>query len=230
MSKKKKQNTPQKKTKQPSKSDRIFTIVCVAVCVALLAAAIYAVIPKTPKEDKVSTPNVDALEKGQYYFATIDIYDYGKIKVQLDHTEAPISVENFVNLAKSGFYEGTTFHRIIQNFMMQGGATMIPEKEPESIVGEFKANGYDNNIAHKRGVISMARTDDPNSATSQFFIMQVTKPHLDGKYAAFGYVVEGMDVVDAICDSAKPIDDNGSIALTERPVIDSVTITVETVS
>ena len=113
---------------------------------------------------------------------------------------------------------------------MQGGATMIPEKEPESIVGEFKANGYDNNIAHKRGVISMARTNEYNSASSQFFIMQVTKPHLDGKYAAFGYVVEGLDVVDAICDNAVPTDDNGSIELTARPIIDTVAITVETVS
>ncbi len=230
MSKKKKMKTPQKKAAPSTKSDRLFTIVSVAVCLVLLAAAIYAVIPKAAKEDQVSLPNVEALEEGQYYFATIDIYDYGKIKVQLDHTEAPITVENFVKLAKSGFYEGTSFHRIIQDFMMQGGGTMIPEKEPETIVGEFKANGYDNNIAHKRGVISMARTSEYNSASSQFFIMHATKTHLDGKYAAFGYVVEGMDVVDAICDSAEPTDDNGSIDLTDRPVIDSVTITVETVS
>lgn len=227
MSQKKKPSTPQKQAKQPSKSNRFWTVFCVILCLGLLVAAIIAVIPRSPK---INTPNVDALENGQYYFATIDIYDYGKIKVQLDHTEAPITVENFVKLAKSGFYEGTSFHRIIQDFMMQGGATMIPEKEPESIVGEFKANGYDNNIAHKRGVISMARTNEYNSASSQFFIMQVTKPHLDGKYAAFGYVVEGMDVVDAICDNAVPTDDNGSIELTARPIIDTVAITVETVS
>ena len=230
MSKKKKLNTPQKKKKQSSKSDQIFTIVSVAICLVLLAAAIYAVIPKTPKAEKINTPNVDALEKGQYYFVAIDIYDYGTIKVQLDHTEAPITVENFVKLAKSGFYEGTSFHRIIQDFMMQGGATSIPEKTPESVVGEFKANGYDNNIAHKRGVISMARATDYNSASSQFFILQATKTHLDGKYAAFGYVVEGMDVVDAICDGAEPTDDNGTIELTERPIIDTITITVETAS
>lgn len=226
MSKKKKSNTTQKKAKQPSKSDRIWTIVSVGICLVLLVAAIIAVIPKSPK---VNTPNVDTLEKGQYYYATIDIYDYGKIKVQLDHTEAPITVENFVKLAKSGFYEGTSFHRIIKDFMMQGGATMIPGKEPENIVGEFKANGYDNNITHKRGVISMARTNEYNSATSQFFIMQATKPHLDGNYAAFGYVVEGMDVVDAICDTVGTEKDE-SIARFDQPVIDSVTITVETVS
>ena len=230
MSQKKKSNTLQKKAKQPSKSDNIWTIFCVILCLGLLVAAIIAVIPKSPESEKPSTPNVDALEKGQYYFATIDLYDYGKIKVQLDHTEAPITVENFVKLAKSGFYEGTSFHRIIKDFMMQGGATIIPEKMPESIVGEFQANGYDNNITHKRGVISMARTSEYNSATSQFFIMQTTKTHLDGKYAAFGYVVEGMDVVDAICDNIQATDDNGSIDLPDRPVIDTVTITVENVS
>lgn len=230
MSNKKKSSPPPKKTKQPSKSDRVFTIVSVSVCVILLIIAFIAVLPKSSKSEKIDTPNVDALEKGQYYFATIDIYDYGKIKVQLDHTEAPITVENFVKLAKSGFYEGTSFHRIIQDFMMQGGGTMIAAKEPEAIVGEFKANGYDNNIAHKRGVISMARTSEYNSATSQFFIMQTTKTHLDGKYAAFGYVVEGMDVVDTICDTVGTADDSSSIELTERPIINTVTITVETVS
>lgn len=230
MSKIRKPNTSQKKKPQTFKSDQIFTIVSVSVCVILLIAAIVAVIPKAPKTEKVSTPNVDALEKGQYYFAAIEIYDYGTIRVQLDHTEAPITVENFVKLAKSGFYEGTSFHRIIKDFMMQGGATSIPEKTPDTIVGEFKANGYDNNITHQRGVISMARTSEYNSASSQFFIMHATKTHLDGKYAAFGYVVEGMDVVDAICNGAEPTDDNGSIALTDRPIIDTITITVETVS
>lgn len=234
MSKKKthasqKKATPAK-AKQVTKSDRLWIIFGAAVCVCLLVLAIIAVIPKDSPSAKPDTPNVDALEKGQYYYAVIDIAGYGYIKVQLDHTQAPITVENFVKLAKSGFYEGKTFHRIIKDFMMQGGGTMIAGNEPENIVGEFKANGYDNNITHKRGVISMARADDYNSASSQFFIMQVTKPHLDGKYAAFGYVVEGMDVVDAICDNIATTDDNGSVSLMDQPIIDTVAILVESPS
>ena len=235
MSKKKNvKNPPQKadpqKTKQASKSDRIWTIFGVAVCVCLLIVALIAVLPKESQPERPALPNVDALQENQRFYATIKIVDYGTIRVELDHTEAPITVENFVTLAKSGFYEGVTFHRIIKDFMMQGGATMIPSKQPANIVGEFKANGYDNNITHKRGVISMARADDYNSANSQFFIMQVTKTHLDGKYAAFGHVVEGLEVVDAICDNIEATDDNGSISLLDRPIIDSITITVETVS
>lgn len=232
---KKKAKAPQQKavsaqTKQVAKKDRLWFIFGAVVCVCLLALAIYAVLPKTPAAQKPSTPHVDALEKGQYYYAVIDIAGYGKIKVQLDHTQAPITVDNFVKLAKSGFYDGKTFHRIIKDFMMQGGGTMIAANEPENVIGEFKANGYDNNITHKRGVISMARADDYNSASSQFFIMQVTKPHLDGNYAAFGYVVDGMGVVDSICDNIETTDDNGSVSLMDQPVIDSVTISVETPS
>ena len=189
---KKKTKTPQKnaspaKAKQATKSDRLWIIFGAVVCVCLLVLAIIAVIPKAPQTEKPNTPNVDALENGQYYYAIIDIAGYGHIKVQLDHTQAPITVENFIKLAKSGFYDGKTFHRIIKDFMMQGGGTMIPANEPENIVGEFKANGYDNNITHKRGVISMARSgSDNDSASSQFFILHKTNTNLDGYYAAFG--------------------------------------------
>lgn len=221
-----------KKSKQPSKSDRIWTIFLIVLSVCVIGLAIYAVIPeKQPQAPKVEAPKFEELGENQYYFATIEIFEYGTIKVQLDHKEAPITVANFVKLAKDKFYDGLNFHRIIQGFMMQGGRTSIPEKIPDTIVGEFKANGYENNIAHKRGVISMARSgNDNNSASSQFFIMQKTNSSLDGHYAAFGYVVEGIEVVDAICDSAEPKDDNGSIDLWEQPVIDSITITIETVS
>lgn len=124
----------------------------------------------------------------------------GKIKIELDPTAAPITVENFEKLVRQGFYDGLTFHRIIPGFMIQGG-------DPEGtgmggpgygIKGEFARNGVDNPIKHTRGVISMARSMMPNSAGSQFFIMHEDAPHLDGSYAAFGHVVEGMEVVDEI--------------------------------
>lgn len=132
--------------------------------------------------------------------AIIDVKDYGTIKVELNPSEAPITVENFVKLAKSGFYKGLTFHRVIKGFMIQGGCpkgngTGGPGYE---IKGEFAANGVPNNISHKRGVISMARAYDPNSAGSQFFIMHKDGNFLDGQYAAFGETVEGIEVVDKI--------------------------------
>ena len=132
--------------------------------------------------------------------AIIDVKDYGTIKVELNPKEAPITVENFVKLAKSGFYNGLTFHRVIKGFMIQGGCpkgngTGGPGYE---IKGEFAANGVPNNISHKRGVISMARAYDPNSAGSQFFIMHKDGTFLDGQYAAFGETVEGIEVVDKV--------------------------------
>ena len=132
--------------------------------------------------------------------AIIDIKDYGTIKVELNPNEAPITVENFVKLAKSGFYNGLTFHRVIKGFMIQGGCpkgngTGGPGYE---IKGEFAANGVRNNISHKRGVISMARAYDPDSAGSQFFIMHKDGTFLDGQYAAFGETIEGIEVVDKV--------------------------------
>ena len=132
--------------------------------------------------------------------AIIDIKDYGTIKVELNPKEAPITVENFVKLAKSGFYNGLTFHRVIKGFMIQGGC---PKGNGTggpgyNIKGEFSANGVPNSISHKRGVISMARAYDPNSAGSQFFIMHKDGNFLDGQYAAFGETVEGIEVVDKV--------------------------------
>lgn len=158
--------------------------------------------------------------------ATIDIKDYGTIELVLYPDFAPITVENFVNLAESGFYDGLTFHRIMYGFMMQGGD---PEGtgfggSDKTIKGEFAANGVDNPLIHKRGTISMARSNDPDSASSQFFIMHQDYPSLNGYYAAFGEVVSGIEVVDAICESAQPIDDNGTIPADQQPVINSITI------
>ena len=122
------------------------------------------------------------------------------IKVELDESAAPITVENFKNLVRSGFYDGLTFHRIIPGFMIQGGDPKGNGTggSGKHIKGEFAKNGVNNPIRHKRGVISMARAQDPDSASSQFFIMHADAPHLDGDYAAFGHVVEGMDAVDEI--------------------------------
>lgn len=160
------------------------------------------------------------------HHAEIEIKDYGTVSVELDGDTAPITVQNFMDLANAGFYDGLTFHRIIDGFMIQGGD---PNGDGtggsgQNIVGEFEANGYANNIAHTKGVISMARAQDPNSASSQFFIMVADAPHLDGMYAAFGHVTEGQDAVDKIAADAKPLDDNGTIAPEDQPVITSVKI------
>ena len=156
------------------------------------------------------------------HHAVITVKDYGEIKVELDGDTAPISVDNFMKLAKDGYYDGVTFHRIIEGFMIQGGNGA----ETATIKGEFSSNGVKNNILHKRGVISMARVNGLNdSASSQFFIMHADSASLDGDYAAFGHVTDGMDVVDAIAKDAKPTDGNGGIAPDEQPVITSVVIT-----
>ena len=144
---------------------------------------------------------------------TIEMKDGGVIKAELYPDIAPISVDNFVKLASKGFYNGLTFHRVIPGFMIQGGC---PEGTGMggpgyTIKGEFAANGVNNPLKHERGVLSMARAMDPDSAGSQFFIMHETSPHLDGQYAAFGKVIEGMDVVDRIANvrtnySDKPLE------------------------
>ena len=158
--------------------------------------------------------------------ATIKVKKYGTIKLELDADKAPITVTNFVKLANDGFYDGLTFHRIISGFMIQGGD---PKGDGtggsnETIKGEFEENGIKNSISHKRGVISMARSNDPNSASSQFFIVHKNSTFLDGKYAAFGHVTEGMDVVDKIA-KIKPIDeDSGQVASSKQPVIETITI------
>lgn len=139
---------------------------------------------------------------------TIDVQDYGTITLELDADEAPISVTNFVNLAEEGFYDGLTFHRIISGFMIQGGDPKGNGTggSDTTIKGEFSENGVENNISHVRGTISMARANDPDSASSQFFIVHEDSTFLDGQYAAFGHVTDGMDVVDAICENT-PVQD-----------------------
>ena len=154
----------------------------------------------------------------------ITIKDYGTIKISLDAEAAPLTVENFLKLTKEGFYDGLTFHRIMNGFMMQGGD---PEGNgtggsDETIKGEFAENGVDNPLSHTRGAISMARSQDYDSASSQFFIVHEDSTYLDGQYAAFGYVTEGMDVVDKICETVPAIDQNGTVLPENQPVIESI--------
>ena len=156
----------------------------------------------------------------------IDVKDYGEIALTLDSEAAPITVGNFVTLAKDGFYDGLTFHRIIDGFMIQGG-------DPDgngtggsetTIKGEFAGNGWENPISHVRGTISMARAMDPDSASSQFFIVHEDSTFLDGDYAAFGAVTSGMEVVDAICEAVEPVDGNGTVLPEDQPIINSIRV------
>ena len=164
---------------------------------------------------------------GQLRHAEITVKDYGTIKLELDEGAAPITVANFIQLAQSGFYDGLTFHRIMDGFMIQGGD---PDGNgtggsKETIKGEFAKNGVSNPISHVKGTISMARSNDPNSARSQFFITVADATFLDGSYAAFGRVTVGMEVAEQIAKDARPIDSNGTIPPEQQPVIEKIVIT-----
>ena len=160
------------------------------------------------------------------HHAQIVIKDYGTISLELDADVAPITVENFANLVNEGFYDGLTFHRIIDGFMIQGGDPLGTGMggSDEEIKGEFLQNGVKNSISHKRGVISMARAQSYNSASSQFFIVHQDSTFLDGAYAAFGYVTEGIEIVDKICEDTKVEDDNGTVLKENQPIIEKITM------
>lgn len=195
-------------------------ILAAAVLVVIAAVAAVLIWNNQKKKEEASAGD---------YTAEIAVKDYGTITVELDGDAAPETVKNFVSLAESGFYDGLTFHRIIDGFMIQGGD---PNGDgtggsEETIPGEFSANGFDNPLSHTRGTISMARSQDYDSASSQFFIMQEDTPSLDGQYAAFGHVTSGMEVVDAICEDAVNGDANGVLPAEDQPVIESITITDE---
>ncbi|MBP3442455.1 MAG: peptidylprolyl isomerase [Clostridia bacterium] len=165
-------------------------------------------------------PNVSAdsnIRKNKVHHVEMTIKDYGTIKIELYPDEAPITVENFISLAKSGFYDGLSFHRLDKDFVLQGGAG----DSVKPIKGEFSNNGVQNAISHKRGVISMARTGDPNSASSQFFFCLEDSTFLDGNYAAFGYVTDGMNIIDRIRDNTPESD---SIPKDQQPVIETIRV------
>ncbi len=203
-----------------------------ALCVILLLAAGCSAEYEAGREkQEIESEEPDISEESEAdatatYTAVIEVADYGTITIELDAAAAPKTVANLVSLAREGFYDGLTFHRIIDGFMIQGGD---PNGDgtggsDQTIPGEFSSNGVENNLSHTRGAVSMARSDDYDSASSQFFIVHEDSTYLDGSYAVFGYVTDGMDVVDAICAAATPTDNNGSIAPEEQPVITSITI------
>lgn len=176
--------------------------------------------------DSEQTDDADLL--AGLHHVTIEVQDYGTISVELDADAAPVTVTNFVKLASEGFYDGLTFHRIVSGFMIQGGD---PNGDGtggsgESIQGEFAANGVENSLSHTRGAISMARMgNNYDSATSQFFIVHEDSTYLDGQYAAFGYVTEGMEIVDQICEQVPVADmQTGLVAAEKQPVIAKVTV------
>ena len=166
-------------------------------------------------------------EESKKYMIEINIKDYGTITAELNADKAPITVKNFVMLVNNKFYDGLTFHRIIKDFMIQGGD---PNHDgtggsDKTIKGEFKNNGVNNSLSHTRGAISMARNGySMDSASSQFFIVQKDSQYLDGDYAVFGYVTSGMDIVDRIVEDVNPIDDNGTVIYENQPVITSIRV------
>ena len=195
------------------------------LALSLCVAAVILVSCADKSKSEETKPD-EALLNGLHH-AEIEIKDYGTIKLELDADTAPITVTNFVNLAKSGFYDGLTFHRIISGFMIQGGDPNGNGTggSGKNIKGEFSKNGVENNIEHVRGVISMARSSQNDSASSQFFIMHKDAPHLDGMYAAFGHVTSGIEIVDKICEETPVTDANGTVLKENQPVITKITVT-----
>lgn len=198
----KKEQEKQKKKEQREKRKKLtyITLICV-LSVAILALVLYIIFANAPD---LSDPVTVALE----------IRDYGTITLELYPNVAPKSVENFLSYVKSGFYEGVKFHRVLAGFMIQAGdkdGDGISDPSLPNIYGEFALNGYDNKLSFERGVIGLARSQSYNSASSQFFICHEDSPHLDGAYAAFGKVVDGIGIVDRIanCDKSTAIDSNG---------------------
>ncbi len=213
--------TAKQRQEQAAKQQKkeMVIIACIAVVVAIAVAVALLISMREPGKEGYGA----TLETAKVtHVATIEIEGRGTIKAELYGQTAPVSVNNFVELAESGFYDGLTFHRIINGFMMQGGAGNDDSPAVEPIHGEFSENGFENNLLHKKGVLSMARVDDMNSATSQFFILHEDHPSLNGKYAAFGRVIEGQDIVDEICEEF-PSSEN-TIPLENQPVIKSITI------
>ncbi len=190
----------------PDRGKRLLPLALLAVAVALVLLVVSSLpTGDAPVEKNEDAPAQKAVDPDDPYamgihHARIEVEGYGTIEVTLNANVAPITVANFCHLAEDGFYDGLTFHRVVPGFMIQGGCPLGNGTGGPGwkIKGEFAANGVANPIKHTRGVVSMARAADPNSAGSQFFIMHKDAPHLDGQYAAFGKVVAGMDVVDRI--------------------------------
>ena len=196
---------------------------------ALILIAIVALAVPMLGQEKVTEEDMSAVRTGPLtgnHYVEIHVKDVGVITAELYADIAPVTVTNFIDLVNQKFYDGLTFHRIISGFMVQGG-------DPNgngtggsgtTIKGEFKANGVENDLNHVRGVLSMARSQAYNSASSQFFIMHEDAPHLDGQYAAFGKVLSGIEVVDILCENTPVQDRNGTVAKNDQPVIERIVV------
>lgn len=197
-------------------------VICSLLCLLLIFTG-FTACNSDKNNDDASNPVADTAS-GLHHVEMV-IKDYGTVKLELNADEAPITVENFLSLAESGFYDGVPFHRLDKDFVLQGGD---PDGDgyggsDNPIKGEFAINGVQNEIKHKRGVISMARTQDYNSASSQFFICldDTTAGILDGQYAAFGYITEGMEVIDEICNTTPESD---KLPKADQPIIETIKV------
>lgn len=219
--------------------------IIIGIIVVLVLALIIGVVTVTSNNKKNAKENVQNVtenkqnnnqendnkgENNMYstgkHHAEMIVKDYGTIELELDADIAPITVANFAKLVNEGFYNGLTFHRIISGFMIQGGDPLGNGTggSKDNIKGEFLANGVNNTISHKRGVISMARSSAYNSASSQFFIVHENSTFLDGQYAGFGYVTSGMEIVDKICEDINVEDNNGTVLKENQPVIEKISM------
>ena len=209
-------NAKKKKRSAPKKPEkRSHTGLILGIALALAAVTLAAVLLLRGRSGR-----------GTLHHVELEVQNYGTITMELDAAAAPKTVENFLKLAGSGFYDGLTFHRIIDGFMIQGGdpkgnGTGGADK---TIKGEFSQNGVENKLSHVRGTLSMARSQDMDSASSQFFIVQSDCTYLDGQYAAFGTVTEGMELVDKICKDTPVQDNNGTVSAADQPVIESIKV------
>ncbi len=222
----------EKAKKDAAKRKNMITLIVSLSVVALLILSLTALIVvrhvKANRDTPGFKPNGNVKDT---VYVKMSVQDYGDVILELDGEEAPVTVANFVNLVNEGFYDGLTFHRVISDFMIQGGDPKADGTggSDKKIVGEFENNGYHNCIAHEYGVISMARGNDNNSASSQFFICNANSDSvhaLDGNYAAFGHVIYGMNVVDLITTktASEATDMNGSIPKAKQAVITSMTV------
>lgn len=198
-------------------------LLCALLCLAMITVGFTACSKNDGNSGNTTNASDSINSASGIHHVELVIKDYGTVKLELNADEAPITVQNFIDLANEGFYDGVGFHRLDKDFVLQGGD---PDGDgmggsDKTIKGEFAANGVQNSISHKRGVISMARTNDPDSASSQFFICLEDSTFLDGNYAAFGYVTEGMDVVDNVRDNTP---ESGSIPKAQQPVIETIRV------
>lgn len=202
-------------------------ILLLCCAVLLTGVALIGCGQKTAETQSSSeTQSEDTKLMSGKHHVEIEVKDYGTIAVELDADNAPISVTNFVNLAKEGFYDGLTFHRIIKDFMIQGGDPQGNGSgdSGQTIKGEFSNNGVENPLTNVRGAIAMARSQEKDSASCQFFIVHQDSPHLDGDYAVFGNVTSGMEIVDKICEDVTVEDQNGTVKAENQPVITAIKV------